>query len=162
MPSRALAGQVELEGHIVSEQDVCRAISACDVPDYGEVREVLHAQPVNFALDSRSGLIDPRGQMGRVLATVMHMLTVDAAAIQNLAHCIKRCDPELAGLASSAYVSGISSLLEDEQKLNCSEASGFPVNPCRLGSTKRVGAASAWFQPNRGHPLPHKPAIFAR
>ena len=115
--SYGLAGQVELEGHMVSEQDVSRVLSACEVPDFGTGREVLHAQPVNFALDHRSGLIDPRGQMGNTLSTDMHMLTVDSAPIQNLAHCVKRCDLELAGIASSAYVSGISSLVEDEQEL---------------------------------------------
>ncbi|MEO0751401.1 MAG: cell division protein FtsA [Pseudomonadota bacterium] len=119
--SYGLAGQVELETPTVTEQDVSRVLSACDVPDYGAGyeggREVLHAQPVNFALDHRSGLGDPRGQIGHTLATDMHMVTVDAVAIQNLAHCVKRCDLELAGLASSAYVSGISALVEDEQEL---------------------------------------------
>jgi len=115
--SYGLAGAIDLEGHVVTEQDVSRVLSACDMPDYGDGREVLHAQPVNFALDHRSGLSDPRGQMGMRLATDMHMLTVDAAAIQNLAHCVKRCDLELAGVASSSYVSGISALVEDEQEL---------------------------------------------
>ncbi|MDR9395534.1 cell division protein FtsA [Roseovarius sp. SYSU LYC5161] len=115
--SYGLAGQVVLEGTTVSEQDVSRVLSACDVPDFGESREVLHAQPVNFALDHRSGLSDPRGQIGQSLSSDMHMLTVDAQVIQNLAHCIKRCDLELAGLASSAYVSGVSALVEDEQEL---------------------------------------------
>ena len=115
--SYGLAGAVDLEGHVVSEQDVSRVLSACDVPDYGEGREVLHAQPVNFALDHRSGMSDPRGQTGQVLSADMHMLTVDGGVIQNLAHCIKRCDLELAGLASSSYVSGFSSLVEDEQEL---------------------------------------------
>ncbi len=115
--SYGVAGAVDLEGHIVTEQDVSRVLSACDVPDFGDGREVLHAQPVNFALDHRSGLEDPRGQMGQRLATDMHMLTVDGVAIQNLAHCVKRCDLELAGIASSAYVSGIASLVEDEQEL---------------------------------------------
>ncbi|QIZ82471.1 cell division protein FtsA [Thalassovita gelatinovora] len=115
--SYGLAGQVEVAEQIVSEQDISRVLSACDVPDYGVGREVLHAQPVNFALDHRSGLADPRGQMGNTLSTDMHMLTIDAAAVQNLAHCVKRCDMELAGIASSAYVSGISALVEDEQEL---------------------------------------------
>ncbi|MCE0505363.1 MULTISPECIES: cell division protein FtsA [unclassified Roseivivax] len=115
--SYGLAGQVELEGTQVSEQDVARVLSACDVPDFGDTREVLHAQPVNFALDHRSGLSDPRGQIGQELATDMHMLTVDGMAIQNLAHCVKRCDLELAGLASSSYASGIAALVEDEQEL---------------------------------------------
>jgi cell division protein FtsA len=115
--SYGLAGQVEVMGTTVDEQDVARVLSACDAPDFGHGREVLHAQPVNFALDHRSGLIDPRGQIGNELSCDMHMLTVDNQAIQNLAYCVKRCDLELAGLASSAYVSGISALVEDEQEL---------------------------------------------
>ncbi|MEM5467833.1 cell division protein FtsA [Celeribacter marinus] len=115
--SYGLDGQVEVDGNIVSEQDVARVLAACDQPDYGAHREVLHAQPVNFALDHRSGLGDPRGQIGQTLACDMHMLTVDSATIQNLLYCIKRCDLEVAGLASGAYVSGISALVEDEQEL---------------------------------------------
>jgi cell division protein FtsA len=47
----------------------------------------------------------------------MHLLSVEADAVANLIHCIKRCDLELAGLASSAYVAGIAALVEDEQEL---------------------------------------------
>ena len=115
--SYGLAGEWELQDSVVTEQDVARVMAACDVPDIGEAREVLHAQPVNFALDHRTGLGDPRGQIGNRLACDMHMLTVDASVVQNLLYCIKRCDLELAGIASSAYVAGISSLVEDEQEL---------------------------------------------
>jgi len=115
--SYGLAGEWELQDSVVSEQDVACVLAACDVPPLGEGREVLHAQPVNFALDHRSGLGDPRGQIGNRLACDMHLLTVDAAVIQNLLYCIKRCDLELAGIASSSYVSAISSLVEDEQEL---------------------------------------------
>lgn len=115
--SYGLDGSLNVAGGVVTEQDISQVMASCDVPDYGLDREVLHAQPVNFALDHRSGLGDPRGQIGNTLTTDMHMLTVDATAIQNLFYCIKRCDLELAGLASSAYVSGMSSLVEDEQEL---------------------------------------------
>lgn len=115
--SYGLDAEVELEGNVVTENEVARVLSACEVPEYGAGREVLHAQPVNFALDHRSGLSDPRGQMGQALAVDMHMLTVDADAIQNLVRCVKRCDLELAGIANSAYVSGVSALVEDEQEL---------------------------------------------
>ncbi len=115
--SYGLDGVVDVNGSAVTEDDVARVLAACDMPDIGEGREVLHAQPVNFALDHRSGLNDPRGQIGNRLAVDMHVLTVDSAVIQNLLYCIKRCDLELAGLASSAYVSGISALVEDEQEL---------------------------------------------
>ncbi|MDA5094473.1 cell division protein FtsA [Aliiroseovarius sp. KMU-50] len=115
--SYGLAGAVDIENRAVTEDDVARVLASCDVPDFGAGREVLHAQPVNFALDHRSGLSDPRGQIGNRLAVDMHLLTVDSTVIQTLLYCIKRCDLEVAGLASSAYVSGISALVEDEREL---------------------------------------------
>lgn len=115
--SYGLAGELDLQDSVVTEQDVARVLAACDMPDIGQGREILHAQPVNFALDHRTGLADPRAQIGNRLACDMHVLSVDAAVVRNLLYCIKRCDLELAGIASSAYVSGMSSLVEDEQEL---------------------------------------------
>jgi cell division protein FtsA len=115
--SYGLAGEWDLQDSVVTEQDVASVLAACDVPDIGQGREVMHAQPVNFALDHRSGLGDPRGQIGNRLACDMHMLSVEGSVVQNLLYCIGRCDLELAGIASSAYVSAISSLVEDEQEL---------------------------------------------
>ena len=115
--SYGLAGDVNVNGDVVTGEDIGRVLAACDMPDLGEGRDVLHAQPINFNLDHRTGMSDPRGHAGNVLSTDMHLLSVDAAAMQNLFQCIRRCDLELAGIASSAYVSGISSLVEDEQEL---------------------------------------------
>lgn len=115
--SYGLAGQVQVEREVVTESDVAHALASCDIPDYGADREILHAQPVNFVLDHRSGLTDPRNQIGQHLDCDMHMLTADRAPIGNLVHCVRRCDLELAGLAMSSYVSGISALVEDEQEL---------------------------------------------
>jgi cell division protein FtsA len=115
--SYGLAGQVELPDGTVSDNCVARVLSSCDLPDYGGDREILHAQPVNFAVDHRTGLADPRGQAGNNLSVDMHMLSVDRSPIENLLYCIKRCDLDLAGIASSSYTAGISSLVEDEQEL---------------------------------------------
>lgn len=115
--SYGLDGQVEIERHEVTEADIARCLSACDVPDLGSAREVLHAQPVNFVLDHRSGLGDPRGQAGRRLGCDLHLVSVEADVVQNLVQCLKRCDVEVAGLAASAYVSGLAALVEDEQEL---------------------------------------------
>jgi cell division protein FtsA len=115
--SYGLNGNVKIENQIVQDEDIARVLSSCDRPDIGDGREILHAQPVNFALDHRSGLVDPRGQIGNKLDVDLHMLTVRAKTIRDLAHCVKRCDLELAGVASAAYVSGRSTLVEDEQEL---------------------------------------------
>ena len=115
--SYGLAGQVTLEQGMVKEADIGRVLAACDVPDIGAGRQVLHAQPVNFAIDHRAGLNDPRGQVGNTLATDLHMLSIDAHTVDHLLHCVKRCDLELAGVASAPYMAGASALVEDEQEL---------------------------------------------
>ncbi|MFY0632259.1 MAG: cell division protein FtsA [Vannielia sp.] len=115
--SYGLDGSIELADSTVSEADVARVLASCVVPDFGAGRQALHAHPVNFAIDHRSGLIDPRGQIGNRLTADMHLLTIETSVVQNLLYCIKRCDLELAGLASSGYLSGLSALVEDEQEL---------------------------------------------
>lgn len=115
--SYGVQGEVDLPSRLVEQDDIGRVLAACDVPDYGPGREVLHAQPVNFTLDNRSGILDPRGQMGQALSTDVHLLTIEASVVQNIVRAIRNCDLELAGLVSSAYVSGLSSLVEDELEL---------------------------------------------
>ena len=78
---------------------------------------MLHAQPVHFGIDHRTTLRDPRGQTGEMLRADMHLLSVDAHAIENLLTCIHRCDLELAGLASAPYAAATSALVEDEKEL---------------------------------------------
>ncbi len=115
--SYGLNGRVRVENGEVGEADIGHVLAAAEVPDYGEDREALHAFPVNFALDHRTGLRDPRGQVGAYLNVDMHLLTVDAGPVHNILHCIRRCDLELAGLVTAPYTSGISVLVEDEQEL---------------------------------------------
>ncbi|QDL90499.1 cell division protein FtsA [Paroceanicella profunda] len=115
--SYGVSGEVGVANGEVSAMDIGAALAACDMPSFGEGRDVIHAQPVNFTLDHRTGLADPRGQVGARLSVDMHMLTVSHAAIRNIAHVVKRCDLDLAGVAVSPYASGLSALVEDEMEL---------------------------------------------
>ena len=115
--SYGLAGEIALPSGKVTEQDIAAVLAACDAPDFGRGREVLHAQPVNFAVDNRSNLADPRDHSGNKLACDMHVLTVDGDAVGNLVQCIRRCDLDMAGIASASYAAGRAALVEDEQEL---------------------------------------------
>ena len=115
--SYGLEGNVRTENGMVNDRDIANVLDSCEIPNYGTTREALHAQPVNFTLDGKNGLMDPRGQIGKELLVDMHLLTVDVTSIETILHCVKRCDLELAGVASSAYVAAISSLVEDEKEI---------------------------------------------
>ena len=56
--SYGLDGAVDIAGEKVTDADIGRVLAAADVPDYGVDRHVLHAQPVNFALDHRTGMAE--------------------------------------------------------------------------------------------------------
>lgn len=115
--SYGLDGEVVVENGEVSERDIGYAMAACDVPPYGADRQPIHAMPVSFKLDHKSGLSDPRHQVGSRLAVDMHMLTVNEAVVKNIMRCVKNCDLEMAGLSISSFASGISSLSENEMEL---------------------------------------------
>jgi cell division protein FtsA len=115
--SYGLSGETVLDEGPCTVSDVARVLSSVDTPDLGPSREVLHAQPVNFGIDHRTTLRDPRGQTGEMLRADMHLLSVDAHAVENLLTCIHRCDLELAGLASAPYAAATSALVEDEKEL---------------------------------------------
>ncbi len=110
-------GEIDLNDAAVSEADIALLLAKAKTPEFPPERDILHAQPVNFMVDHRSGIIDPRGQLGRTLMADLHVLSVERYAVTNLLHCLKNCGLEPAGLASSSYVSGLSTLLEDEQEL---------------------------------------------
>ena len=128
--SYGLKGGVDIKSEIVDETDIADVIGSCGIPAFEPDREILHAQPVNFSLDHRTGLSDPRGQIGKNLSVDMHMLTIKEKTIQDLAYCVKRCDLELAGVASSSYISALSSLVEDEKELGaaCIDLGGGSSN----------------------------------
>jgi len=146
--SYGLDGEIALTGATVQDSDIASVLASCLVPDLGQEREVLHAQPVNFSLDHRTGLSDPRGQVGNRLSVDMHLLTIERNAIETLLHSVKRCDLELAGVVTAPYAAGISSLVEDEQELGaacidmgggCTSLSIFMKKHMIYADTVRMG-----------------------
>ena len=75
--SYGVFGEVAIADDAVHSQDIGRVLAACDLPDFGESRAVMHAQPINFTLDDRAWMTDPRGHAGQNLSADLHILTVE-------------------------------------------------------------------------------------
>jgi cell division protein FtsA len=114
--SNELMGSAEVTGTKVSDENMASVLFSCGVPDFGKAREVIHLQALNFAVDSKLVLGNPRGRFGSKLTAKMHLTTVDFSILQHLCLCLKRCDLKMAGFFPSAYVSGLSNLLENEKE----------------------------------------------
>ncbi len=73
--------------------------------------------PVNFSIDGKHGYMDPRGISGSKLSADVNVVSIQSDIIENMVSCLNKCDLSLAGIALAPYVSGKSSLLEDEMQL---------------------------------------------
>lgn len=115
--SELASGRIGLIDKPVDETDVARVLASCEIPEFASNRELLHAQPVNFGVDHRVSLNDPRNLLGNSLDVDMHLLSVDKMAFDNIIGCVDRCNVNLAGITTSAYMSGLACLVEDEQEI---------------------------------------------
>ena len=73
--------------------------------------------PVNFSIDDKHGYMDPRGISGANLSVDVNTVSIQSDIIKNMVSCLNKCDLSLAGIAIAPYLSGLSSLLEDEMQL---------------------------------------------
>ena len=73
--------------------------------------------PINFSLDEKTGLTDPRGLIGQLLGLDINLITIQKNIIENIDQCLRNCQLNLAGIFYSPYISAKSSLVEDELKL---------------------------------------------
>ncbi|MEE2774419.1 MAG: cell division protein FtsA [Pseudomonadota bacterium] len=146
--SYGIYAETKIVNREVSEFDIGNALTNCHIPDYGSEREIVHALPVNFTLDDRTGLVDPRGLVGSELKVDMHMMTLERSVVRNVVHAIKKCSLGLSGISFAPYLSGLSSLTEDELEIGtgCIDMGGgtsglaiFFRKQLIFGATVRLG-----------------------
>ncbi len=117
--SYSAIGEVSVENGEVSQNDIARAMKESDIPFLNESREFMHMMPINFTLDHQTGLMDPRGLLGARLAVDMHLLSIDHGSKVSVEQALMTGDIELLMWTSSAFMTGLSVLTQDEKKRGC-------------------------------------------
>lgn len=80
-------------------------------------RVVLHRLPIQYILDGVKGIRDPLSMRGRKLSADLSVVTASEGTISNLTTVVERNHVTVERFASSAYVAGLSSLVEEEKDL---------------------------------------------
>jgi cell division protein FtsA len=127
--SQHFQASVDLRSGPVADQDVKRVLAAAAAHSIRPGRAVLHAIPTGYALDSQSGVTDPRGLMGRQLSVDMHVVSAEALVARNLMLAVERCHLDIEAVISTPYASGLSVMVDDEADL------GAVVVDCGGGTT---------------------------
>ncbi len=117
LASETFSTMVACAGPEVVEHDIARVLAAGRAHSVSEGRTVVHSLPIGYALDGGRGIRDPRGMLGRDLGVDMHIVTADAAPLDNLELCINRCHLSIAARVATPYASGLATLVDDEADL---------------------------------------------
>ena len=115
--STLISSSIDFAQKEVSEMDIGHALSSLNIVNDDLTREIIHALPVNFSIDNKHGYMDPRGISGTNLSVDVNTISIQSDIIKNMVSCLNKCDLSLAGIAIAPYLSGLSSLLEDEMEL---------------------------------------------
>ena len=103
--SKNLYQDIRLENQPVSSNDISILLSKYDFKSHSEQREILHAMPINFSLDKKTGLTDPRGLSGQLLGLDINLTNNSKNIIENIDQCLRNCQLNLAGIFYSPYIS---------------------------------------------------------
>ena len=115
--STLISSSIDFSQKEVSETDIGHALSNLNLAYDDLTREIIHALPVNFSINNKHGYMDPRGISGSKLSVDVNTVSIQSDIIKNMVSCLNKCDLSLAGIAIAPYLSGLSSLLEDEMQL---------------------------------------------
>lgn len=112
-------GMVPLRSKRVTSPDIERVLEAARAVPLNADREVLHALPQEFIIDSHDSIRAPLGMNGVRLEARVHVITTARTALVNALECAKRANLQVervmfGGLASSASV-----LTREERELGC-------------------------------------------
>ena len=117
--SHLMSAEIQVHGHDITDNDVRRALAKAQDEVLSADYELIHTIPVNYRIDGREGIRDPRGMAGQHLEVGIHMVTAELSPLQNLASSIERSHLDIEALCSSPYAAGLASMVEDEMDLGC-------------------------------------------
>ncbi|MDA3792622.1 MAG: cell division protein FtsA [Elusimicrobia bacterium] len=104
----------------ITEEDVERVInSARTTVPLSSDRNIIHAIPMDFKVDSNSGVQDPVGMDGNHLEVEVMLITGLTAPENNLNKCITRAGLGVEAIIANPLPPAVAVVAEEEKKLGC-------------------------------------------
>src|SRR5690606_36214541 len=113
---RASTGVVAVGGNEIGKRDVERVHEVARAVFVPADREVLHAIPQEYIVDSQGGIRDPVGMAGTRLEAEVFMITCFGSSAQNLRKAVERAGYDVAELVFEPLGSSLAVLTDDEKE----------------------------------------------
>jgi cell division protein FtsA len=101
----------------ITQEDLARVLEQAQAISLPADRRVLHALPVEFAVDDQDGIRNPVGMSGVRLEAEVHVITSAGTSARNVEKCVNRAGLEVKELVLESYASGFAVLEEEEKEL---------------------------------------------
>ncbi|MGH7457879.1 MAG: cell division protein FtsA [Longimicrobiaceae bacterium] len=115
--ARASSGVVAVGGEEIQPRDVDRVHEVARAVVVPVDREVLHAIPQEYLVDSQGGIRDPVGMAGTRLEAEVFIVTGSSTAAQNIRKSVSRAGYKVEALVLEPIASALATLSEDEKEL---------------------------------------------
>lgn len=113
----ASMGLVAVGGKEITARDIERVHEVARAVVVPGDREVLHAIPQEYIVDSQGGIRDPIGMAGTRLESEVYIVTGSASAGQNLRKAVDQAGYQVAELVFEPLASSLAVLTEDERDI---------------------------------------------
>ena len=108
---------IMINSHRISATDVARVFAKAKLPELPDDRTFLSVQPVNYSIDHRYEITDPRELKGNSLSVDIHAVSAASETVDTIIRAVEKCNLDVCGILSSAHASSLSALVEGEQNL---------------------------------------------
>ncbi len=110
-------GMVSVQGGVVDEYDIIRALDQARMISVPPDRKVVHVIQRGYALDAQEGIRDPRGMHGSRLEAETHIITASRAMMNNLEQCVNQAGVQVVDFVLNPLASGEVILTEDDRQM---------------------------------------------
>ncbi len=101
----------------IRPSDMSAVIDAAKMIKIPENQQIIHVLPQEFMVDEQVGIQNPVGMTGVRLATNVHIVTADVAAVHNLVTCCRQAGLEVAELVLESIASSSAVVSDDEMEM---------------------------------------------
>ncbi len=100
----------------VSRKDIAATVEAASRFSLPPDREILHVLPQEFAVDDRTGIVEPEGIKGTRLEANVHLVTGRTPAINDILNCVQQAGLDVEETVLQQLASSLAVMREEEQE----------------------------------------------
>lgn len=116
LTSELIQDSLDLGGTEVTQSDVNRLISGAQNKIPVSEDEILHCIPIDYSLDSRHSITDPRGLTGKKLYLSLHTITTPPFPVRDMNSVLEQNHLSCSKKVASPYAAGLACLTPEEKK----------------------------------------------